>query len=233
MSTRRSSSGNNNNYVGDRHLVKGDRHKKKGIDHHSHRDSGHRCICGYAKCNEVRDGFKGTDSVYDRLAYFLLATKDDRYKVLKWLGSDLAPSNINMPTESELPDIWLRLAKIPAGYEILGDKGFYKADRLNTNVNHVRTPWKLSDKKVQQYRRSGGMIYEDRETSDTRVVVEDDYERYRNEKMLKGTVPYWVVAMLPYVHEWGHANMNILEPMRRPGKKSAIADRRDYWDKHK
>ena len=66
MSTRRSSSGSNNNYVGDRHLVKGDRHKKKGIDHHSHRDSGHRCICGYAKCNEVRDGFKGTDSVYDR-----------------------------------------------------------------------------------------------------------------------------------------------------------------------
>ena len=38
--------------------------------------------------------------------------------------------------------------------------------------------------------------------------------------------------MLPYAHEWGHANMNILEPMRRPGKNSVVAKRRDYWDKH-
>lgn len=103
---------------------------------------------------------------------------------------------------------------------------------MNPFVNHIRTPWKLSDKKVQQYRRSAGMIIEDRETSDTRVVVEDDYERYRNERILKGTVPYWVLAMVPYAHEWGHAMMNLAEPMRRPGKNSAVANIRGYWDKH-
>ena len=54
-----------------------------------------------------------------------------------------------MPSENDLPDIWLRLAKIPSLYGILGDKGFYKADRLNPNINVVRTPWKLSDDKVQ------------------------------------------------------------------------------------
>ena len=146
------------------------------------------------------------------------------------MGSDLAPPNVPIPTEDELPDIWLRLAKIPPEYEILGDKGFYFCDRLNPWVNHVRTPWKLSDKKVQEYRRSDGMIIEDRETSDTRVVVEDDYERYRNERVLKGTVPHWVLAMLPYAHEWGHATMNLGEPMRRPGTSSAVAHITDYWD---
>ena len=164
------------------------------------------------------------------LAYFLYATKYDRWKLLKWMGSDLAPHNTPMPTEDNLPDIWLRLAKIPPEYDILGDKGFYFCDRLNPWVNHVRTPWKLSDKKVQEYRRSGGMIAEDRETSFTRVVVEDDYERYRNERVLKGTVPYWVLALLPYAHEWGHASMNLGEPMRRPGKNSAVAHIKDYWD---
>ena len=166
------------------------------------------------------------------LAYFLYATKEDRWKLLKWMGSDMAPPSVPMPSEDDLPVIWLRLAKIPAEYEILGDKGFYKGDRMNPFVNHIRTPWKLSDKKVQQYRRSAGMIIEDRETSDTRVVVEDDYERYRNERILKGTVPYWVLAMLPYAHEWGHAMMNLAEPMRRPGKNSAVANIRGYWDKH-
>ena len=161
------------------------------------------------------------------LSHFLSATKRDRHMVLKWLGSDLAPTTIPMPVEDELPDIWLRLSKIPPSYGILGDKGFYKADRLNPNINVVRTPWKLSDDKVQEYKRSAGMIQSDRETSDTRVVVEDDYERYRNETILKGVVPYWVIAMLPYAHEWGHANMNLLDPVRRPGNSAE-----EYWDKH-
>ena len=164
------------------------------------------------------------------LAYFLFTTKDDQHnKILKWLGSDLALSTMPMPLENELTDIWLRLAKIPSIYEMLGDKGFYKTDRLNPNVNHVCTPWKLSDSKVTKYRRSADMIAKDRETSDTRVVVEDDYERYRNEKILKGTVPFWVIVMLPYAHEWGHAMMNLAEPMRRPGKNSAVANIKDYW----
>ena len=45
-----------------------DRHRSKGGDRHINRnkDSGHRCICGYDKCHEVRDGFKGTGHPYDR-----------------------------------------------------------------------------------------------------------------------------------------------------------------------
>ena len=116
---------------------------------------------------------------------------------------------------------------MPPEYDELRDKGFYKCDRLNPNVNIVRTPYKLASDEVQNYRRSAGMIGEDRETSYSRAVVEDDYERYRNEDILKGTVPYWVIAMLPYAHEWGHAMMNLLQPVRRPGTLSATSD--SYW----
>ena len=66
MLTRQSTRQGRDKNVNDRHLNKGDRHKEKHVDHHSTKDSGHRCICGYAKCNEVRDGFMGTGHAYDR-----------------------------------------------------------------------------------------------------------------------------------------------------------------------
>ena len=163
------------------------------------------------------------------LSYFLLVTAKDRHILLKWMGSDFAPSSITMPNKDDLPSIWLRLAKVPPSYSILGDKGFYLADRLNPNINHVRTPWKLSNEEVQEYKRSAGMIKEDRETSDTRVVVEDGYERYRNETVLKGTVSYWEIALLPYANEWGHAVINLSRPIRFPGDKSCFINSDIYW----
>jgi len=60
MLTRSSSRKAKKGYAKDRHLKKGDRHKDR------HKDSGHICICGYSRCGEVRDGFKGTGSIYDR-----------------------------------------------------------------------------------------------------------------------------------------------------------------------
>jgi hypothetical protein len=166
------------------------------------------------------------------LAHFLLHAKDDRHKLLKWMGSSLAPEGIPKPSEEELPDIWLRLAKIPPGWRVLGDKGFEKATRLNPRLNKVRTPWKLSNSEVKDYRRSAEMIAEDQETSFTRAPAENNYERYRNEDILKHKVPIWVIAMLPYAHEWAHANMNLQDPIRKPGSDNIIELAEDYWDKH-
>ena len=50
--------------------------------------------------------------------------------------------------------------------------------------------------------------------------------------VLKGTVPYWVIALLPYVHEWAHASMNLQEPIRRPGPGNLVEITDDYWDRH-
>ena len=160
------------------------------------------------------------------LAYYLHVTADKRHKILKWMGSDLAPHDTVCPTAEELPEIWLRLAKIPSKYGILGDKGFDKATRFNPRLNKVRTPWLLSN--VKDYRRSTEMVSMDLETSDTRSLAEGNFSRYKTEDLLKATVPYWEIAMLPYVHEWGHANMNIMTPYRKPGKQGAVGDR--YWN---
>jgi hypothetical protein len=166
------------------------------------------------------------------LAHYLVHSRADRHKLLKWMGSSLAPANFPMPRKEDLPDIWLRLAKIPKGWTVLADKGFDKATRYNPRLNPVRTPMKLSDDQVKDYRRSKEMIQHDQETSFTRVPAENNYERYRNETVLKGTVPYWVIALLPYVHEWAHASMNLQEPIRRPGPGNLVEITDDYWDRH-
>ncbi|EJK54476.1 hypothetical protein THAOC_25893, partial [Thalassiosira oceanica] len=154
------------------------------------------------------------------LAYFLLFTAKDRLRLLKWLGSSLAPASLPMPSERDLPVLPLGLAKIPPEFCVLGDKGFHKTTRLNPNLNLSKTPWKLSDEKVKDFRR------------DTRAVAENNYERFRNDVILKNKVPYWKIAMLPYAMEWGHANMNLQDPIRRPGKQSLVAGVANYWDKH-
>ena len=166
------------------------------------------------------------------LSHYLKHFEKERHKALKWMGSELAPENVAMPSAAELPEIWLRLAKIPPVYVILGDKGFEKATRMNPNLNHVQTPYKLSDEQVVEYRKSQDMIIADRETSYTRVPVEDGYGRYRDETILKDRVPYWVIAMLPFAHEWAHANINLSDPIRKPGSSSIVAEIANYWDKH-
>ena len=166
------------------------------------------------------------------LAYHLKFAADDRHKLLKWMGSSLAPQNVPEPTLEELPKIPLRLAKIPHQYDELGDKGFHNTTRMNPNMNTTRTPYKLSSDEVVDYRRSEEMIAKDRETSYTRVPAEDNFERYRNDLILKDRVPYWNIAMLPYAHEWGHANMNLLEPVRKPGSGNTLTLIENYWDKH-
>ena len=47
-------------------LSRGDRHKVKKDRHKSKTDYGHRCICGYSKCSNVRDGFRQTVHTFDR-----------------------------------------------------------------------------------------------------------------------------------------------------------------------
>lgn len=180
----------------------------------------------------LHQAYEGKRLKKTMLAFFLKTVEGDRHKLLKWMGSSLAPRDMPMPTEDELPTIWLRLAKIPREYGGLGDKGFFKTTRLNPNMNHMRTPFKLSDDQVVEYRRGGEMIKADQETSYTRAPVEIDYSRYRNEETLHGIVPYWQLVMLPYVNEWAHANMNLLDPVRKPGSQSIAAEIDDYWDKH-
>ena len=269
-----------------------DRHKVKHVDHHKSIDSGHRCICGYTRCVEVRDGFLNTGHIFDRapIRFKVPAAGDKKWEEFfdslmrnLHVQEDVEKHIRSQPqeyrfcvcvhhfTEEAVQEYWantkirkrwaIRLDRtdarmilhLPLDERDTDDNGKFwinannpmmdaaalmlslhsdRGERVSARSSDVSDLVSSSQASVQKYRRSAGMIVSDRETSDTRVVVEDDYERYRNEDILKGSVPFWQLAMLPYAHEWGHAMMNLGEPMRRPGEDSCIANVDDYWDKH-
>ena len=70
----------------------------------------------------------------------------------------------------ELPKIWLRLAKIPALYKILADKGFADTERDYPNFNQVETPTKLAASKG--CRKSQEHIKRDRPLTRVHRVLE-------------------------------------------------------------
>ena len=45
---------------------------------------------------------------------------------------------------------------------------------------------------------------------------------------LKDVVPYENLRLVPYMLEWGHAEMNLGKPLRCPGKNSRLPE--DYWN---
>ena len=44
---------------------------------------------------------------------------------------------------------------------------------------------------------------------------------------LRDTVPYENLNVVPYMLEWGHAMMNLGNPLRKPGKDSRLPF--NYW----
>ena len=44
----------------------------------------------------------------------------------------------------------------------------------------------------------------------------------------KDVVPFQNIALLPYIHEWGHAQMNIKCPLRKLGRNSCVDE--NYWN---
>ena len=74
------SSSKKKQYKSDRHLNKKDRHKQN-TNRHLYKDDGHPCICGYAKCPELEEGFHGTDHIYDRAPIRLTISDDESWGV--------------------------------------------------------------------------------------------------------------------------------------------------------
>ena len=121
----------------------------------------------------------------------------------------------------EPPAVPLRLNKIPAGREILGDKGFDGTDRSFPNMNPVRTPLVLRTRSVKQYLReeifgSDG----NRDLCRLRYTSEVAYSRATVQDGLKDVIPYHNLSILQHMHSWGHAMMNLRAPLRPPGKQN-------------
>jgi hypothetical protein len=159
------------------------------------------------------------------LSAYLYMTKEFRWELLSFLGSTLVPDGHTVDQNKPPPDVYLRLAKIPEKGEGLGDKGFEKIERFLIYFNRVRTPRVLRSRKVKQYHELE--MVPKRAICTGRYVGEVDFSRLLNVAGLQDVIPYDNIKLIPYMLEWGHAEMNLALPLRKPGKDSGLPA--DYW----
>ena len=162
------------------------------------------------------------------LSFFLLVTTNDRHKLLAWMGSSMVP-DIEKPTREELPEIYLRLAKIPPSFCVGTDKGFKGTDRDYPWFNRVFSPTKLSE--LKGYRKTGYHIRRDRPLCSARFSSETFFFRVDDDDIMKDTIPYWHIPIFPYAHALAHGEANLCMPFRTPGRNSIVG--KDYWDNKK
>jgi hypothetical protein len=150
------------------------------------------------------------------LLNYLEFMKEHRWALLDWLGSLMTPED-KKGTCTEPPEIPLRLHKIPPGRQILGDKGFDKADRFFPNMNPVRTPLLLRSRTVKQYLRDQIFGEEgNKSLCRLRYTSEVAYSRATAADSLKDAIHYSNMCLLQHMHSWGHGRMNLYKPLREP-----------------
>jgi hypothetical protein len=159
------------------------------------------------------------------LSAYLYMTIQYREQLLLHLGSSsITPTTAaNSPPP---PDVWIRLAKIAPGVEGLADKGFERTDRYFPFFNAIRTPRVLRGRKVKQYHEDE--LEPKRAICTARYINEVGFARTVDLDVIKDTVPYENLRILPYALEWAHAHLNIGLPLRKPGRHCGLPD--SYWD---
>jgi hypothetical protein len=149
------------------------------------------------------------------LSFYVDTMKEYRWTLLDWLGSDLTPqSHYGMTVVP--PVVPIRLHKIPVGREVLGDKGFDGCDRFHPNMNPIRTPLLLRTRKIKQYLReeiTGKGC--NRGICRLRYTSEVAFSRVTKTDGLKDVIRYANIPVLQHIHSWGHAMINLDNPLRQ------------------
>ena len=145
-------------------------------------------------------------------------------KLLSWMGSPLA-SHVPKPSLSELPVIPLRLAKIPPGFGLYGDKGFTNIEVYLPNVNIVDTPPAVCNSKT--HRLSAKMIESEIPLTTVRAPCETVFARVQDEAILSERVPYHRVPWINHGHMLALGEANLCQPLRKPGRNAIVGE--DYW----
>jgi len=161
------------------------------------------------------------------LSYHLLVTKMDRMKLLRFFGSDLADGEA-APAAEDLPKIALRLAKVPAGMSLLCDKGFERDSRHYPKFNRILTPMLLRKMKYAGYRFSKGQVRLNREKCKLRYSSEVAFSSALREEGLVDVIPYGLIYILPHIHSWGHAVINLKHPSKPYGRDKVVGN--DYFN---
>jgi hypothetical protein len=91
--------------------------------------------------------------------------------------------------------------------------------------NHIWCPQKLWAWQVKQY--DVLKLLDKRGICTRRYVVEVPFSRLLSMLGLRDTVPYKNLWLVPYMLEWGHTEMNLGMPLRKPGSDSGLPP--CYW----
>ena len=113
-------------------------------------------------------------------------------------------------SEKRLVEIWgPRLAKIPAGWLCLSDRGFAGTARYYPHCIQQLTP------KFKAGRRqfSESEIKTDMDICKLRYTCEVAFSRVTTVKALKDRIPYWYFNDLDSMNHWGHAKVNLMRPL--------------------
>mmetsp|Transcript_33508 Transcript_33508/g.67613 ORF Transcript_33508/g.67613 Transcript_33508/m.67613 type:complete len:393 (-) Transcript_33508:1234-2412(-) len=141
----------------------------------------------------------------DCLGHYLNASRNARKRWLPQLNllsaqPGLRREDFTMPAS--------RLAKIPAGWSILADKGFVDCGPFYPNLNHHFTPYFLEGR--SQFDRDE--ISEDRRKCQLRYTSETVFSRVTNFKALRDRVPYGFFSHLNDIHSLALGMANLCEP---------------------
>jgi hypothetical protein len=141
------------------------------------------------------------------------------------MGSDHVPAGYVRKDDGMVPELYLRLAKIPPKTEGFGDKGFEKTDRYYPYFCRIRTPRVLRERDVKQY--DTVELADKRLMCTGRYTAEVVFSNTIHVDILKDNVSYENIKLLPYAVEIGLAHSNNRKPLRKPGRNSGLPN--DYW----
>jgi hypothetical protein len=114
-------------------------------------------------------------------------------------------------SEKKLVELYAPHVKVPPGYRGLGDRGFHNTSRYYDNVNPVLTPAFLSGR----LQFTADEVQSDHATCKLRYTCEVAYSRVTNEAALKDSIPYSRFSILHHIIHWGHANINLGQPLQK------------------
>ena len=115
-------------------------------------------------------------------------------------------------SEKRLVELWgPRLKKCPAGWVMLSDRGFAGTARYYPNFNAQLTPKFLSGR----LQFSTSEVSDDWRICKLRYTCEVAFSRVTNEAGLKDVITAPFFKLLNAMNNWGHANVNLLQPLQR------------------
>ena len=122
------------------------------------------------------------------------------------------------------PKIPRRMAKLPAIFKILADRGFDGDSLSYPHVNVVVTPEFLGKDDDGNWRKQFtlGELERDRSICELRYTCEVVFSRVTTEKLLAGIIPYGQLAFIDHAHCSAHAQTNLRKPLKMPGHLSGI-----------